>query len=237
MKNFKILFSTLLLVVITTSCTFAQKREIIEKDYPIQSFNSVKADIVGNIIYTQSNNVNVRAEGDTEMVDNLKVTEKSGVLTLTNKQKLRKTGKKRLTIYISSPNIEDINMDGVGNFVLEGTVSAENLTIAFEGVGDFKAMQLQSNSIVASYEGVGNLKLGGTIDLLELTSEGVGSIDTHKLEAKNAIIRAEGVGSVKCFASESIDINNSGVGSVTYYGNPTVKNSNNSGIGKIRAGK
>ena len=237
MKNFKILFSTLLLVVITTSCTFAQKREIIEKDYPIQSFTSVKADIVGNIIYTQSNNVNVRAEGDTEMVDNLKVTENSGVLTLTNKHKLKNKGKKKVTVYISSPAIEEIEMDGVGNFILEGSVTAENLTIDFEGVGDFKAMQLQSNSVYASYEGVGNLKLGGTTDLLEVTSEGVGSVDTQKLEAKNAIIRAEGVGSVKCFASESIDINNKGVGSVTYYGNPTVKNSNNSGIGKIRAGK
>lgn len=237
MKNFKTLLSTMLLLVIVTSCTLAQKREIIEKNYPIQSFTSVEADIVGNIIYTQSNSVYVTVEGDKELVDKLKVTENNGVLKLTYKQKETNKGKKRLTVYISSPAIEEIEMDGVGNFILEGFVAADNLTIDFEGVGNFEAMYLQSINIKASYEGVGNLKLGGTTDFLEVTSEGVGSVDTEKLEAKKAIVRAEGVGSVKCFASESIDINNSGIGSVTYYGNPVEKNLKNSGIGKIRARK
>ncbi len=237
MKNFKTLLSTMLLLVIITSCTLAQKREIIEKNYPIQSFFSVEADIVGNIIYTQSNSVYVSATGDKELIDKLKVTEKNGILTLIYKQKQNIKGKKKLTVYISSPTIEEIEMDGVGNFVLEGFVAAENLSIDFEGVGNFEAMDLQSTNIKASYEGVGNLKLGGSTEFLEVRSRGVGSVDTQKLEAKKAIVRAEGVGSVKCFASESIDINNSGIGSVTYYGNTVEKNLKNSGIGKIRAGK
>ena len=199
----------MLLLVIVTSCTLAQKREIIEKNYPIQSFTSVEADIVGNIIYTQSNSVYVTVEGDKELVDKLKVTENNGVLKLTYKQKETNKGKKRLTVYISSPAIEEIEMDGVGNFFLEGFVAADNLTIDFEGVGNFEAMDLQSTNIKASYEGVGNLKLGGSTEFLE----------------------------VRWFASESIDINNSGIGSVTYYGNPVEKNLKNSGIGKIRARK
>ncbi len=37
--------------------------------------------------------------------------------------------------------------------------------------------------------------------------------------------------------SESIDLNNRGVGGITYYGNPVVTNLNKSDIGKIKAGK
>ena len=119
---------------------------------------------------------------------------------------------------------------------MEGLVAANNLTIDFEGVGNFEAMNLECTNIKANYEGVGNLKLGGTTNYLEVSSEGVGNVNTQNLKAKNAVIRAEGVGSVKCSASESIDLKNSGVGSITYYGNPTVKNLSNSGIGKIRDG-
>ena len=236
MKKLNTLLSTLLLVVITTSCTFAQKKEFTNKTYPIQSFTSVEFDAVGNIIYTQSNNVSVRAEGDKDMVDRLRVIEKNGELKIELDVKLRRKAKKNLTIYISSPVIENIEVDGVGNWTMKGLVKADNLVIDFEGVGNFEALELQTNSIKASCEGVGNLKLGGTTDLIEITSEGVGSINAQNLIAKHAVIRSSGVGSVKCYASESIDVTNNGVGSITYYGNPEVKNMNNSGIGKIKEG-
>ncbi|NLC49238.1 MAG: hypothetical protein GX762_02575, partial [Bacteroidales bacterium] len=55
MKSLKVLLSTLMLLVIVTSCTYAQKQTFTNKTYPIQSFTSVESDIVGNVIYTQSN--------------------------------------------------------------------------------------------------------------------------------------------------------------------------------------
>lgn len=237
MRKFKTLLSTILLIVFITSCTLAQKREFTEKDYPIQSFTSVEADIVGNIIYTQSSNTSVRVEGDKDLVDKLLVTADNEVLKLYFEGKQKNIGKKKVTIYISSPVIEKINMEGVGNFKTEGDVQANSLVIDFEGVGNFEAKQLQCTNIKATYEGVGNLKLAGSTNFLELLSEGVGSVNTKELKAKKVVVKAGGVGSVKCYASEHIELDNNGVGSITYYGDPTVKSSNNSGIGKVRAGK
>lgn len=237
MKNLKILLSSLLLVVIATSCTYAQKQTFTNKTYPIQSFTSVESDVVGNIIYTQSNRVSVRAEGDKELVDRLIISEKNGILSISLEGKFTSKKKQKLTIYISSPAIEAVDTEGVGNWVMKGKVKADNLVIDFDGVGNFEALELQSNNIKVDYEGVGNLTLGGTTNFVEITSEGVGNVKTQDLMAKKAVIKSSGVGSVKCYASESIDLINSGVGSITYYGNPTNKNMNNSGIGKIRAGK
>lgn len=239
MKNFKtVLFVTLLIFVSVTSCTFAGKGETIEKDYPtIESFTSVKSDIVANIEYTQSDIVKVRVKGDKKLVENLMVSETDGVLNLYSVKKLSTKGQKRMAVYISSPTLEKIDMKGVGNFVLNGFVEAETLTVNFEGVGNFEGMDLKSNTIKASYRGVGNLKLGGKADLLELRSEGVGNVNTKELKAKDVMVKAEGVGSVKCYASESIDLTNSGVGSITYFGNPVVDNLTNSGVGKIIPGK
>ena len=82
MKLLKILFSTLLVVLIATSFTYAQKQIFTNKTYPIQSFTSVESHVVGNITYTQSNKVSVRAEGDKELVDKLIIYEKKGVLKI-----------------------------------------------------------------------------------------------------------------------------------------------------------
>ena len=236
MKNFNLFLTTLLLVLIATSCTFAQKRLITNKTYPVQSFTSVESDIVANVIYTQANTVSVRAEGDKELIDNIRITEKNGELKISHNKKLRTKARKNLTIYLSSPTITKLDIDGVGNWNMKGKVVAENLNIDFDGVGNFEALELQSINIKASYEGVGNLTLGGTTDFLEITAEGVGSINSQKLKAKSTVVKSSGVGSVKCYASESIDLDNTGIGSITYYGNPEVKKTKNSGIGKIKAG-
>ena len=237
MKNLKLFLSALYVIVITTSCTFAQNKVLTTKTFPLQSFTSVESDIVGNIIYTQSSKVSIQAEGDKELIDNLRVNEKNGVLKVTHVLKINIKNKKKLTLYISSPTIVSIDSDGVGNWVMKGKVKADNLKIEFDGIGNFEALDLESNKIKVDYEGVGNLSLGGSANFLVIESEGVGSVNAENMRAKNAIIKSSGVGSVKCYASESIDLTNSGVGSITYYGNPTVKNMKNTGVGKIKAGR
>ena len=82
MKNLKLLLSAFFIVAIATSCTYAQKKELSNKTYPIESFSSVESDVVGNIIYTQSNKVSVRAEGDKKIVDNLRISERNGELKI-----------------------------------------------------------------------------------------------------------------------------------------------------------
>lgn len=235
MNKIKALLLLLVTIATATSCTYAQKQQLAtNKTFPIQSFTSVEVNIVGNVIYNQSNNTSVRAEGNEELVNRLLVKEKNGKLEIDLQEKLNKKKKKKLTVYISSPTIEMIEMDGVGNFEMEGNVKTPNLEIDFEGVGNFKAMALESKAIEVEYEGVGNITLGGTTDFLDLTFTGVGSAKTQDLKAKKAIIKSDGVGNVKCYASESIDVENNSVGSVSYYGNPKIKNITNNALGKVR---
>ena len=237
MKNIKIVLSALLLVMVATSCTLvARKKEKVEKNFSIKSFTSVRSHIVGNVIYTQSDDVSVYAEGDKKLMDLLTIIEEDdGSLSIFLDAKIRNLSKKDLTVYISSPTIEKAILSGVGNFKMEGSVDVDNLVIDFEGVGNFEAMYLRANSVEADYEGVGNLKLGGTTNQLHIESDGVGLVNAEKLRAKNAVVRANGVGGVRVYASESIDVFNNGVGNITYYGDPEVKNLRSAGVGKIRA--
>lgn len=238
MKQIKgILSVALLLIVGITSCTFSGKREIVEEEFPaIESFSAVKSDIVANIEYTQSDIVKIRVKGDKKLVDNIVVSETDGVLNLSLVKNLNTMSQKRMAVYISSPTLEKIDIIGVGNFTLNGFVEAETLTINYKGVGNFEGMDLKCNTIKANNEGVGNMRLAGTTDLVEIKSAGVGNVEAKELKAKDAIVKAHGVGKVECYASENIDLSNSGVGSITYYGKPVVDNLTNSGVGKIVPG-
>ena len=220
-----------------TSCTLSGKRDIVEEELPaIESFHAVKSDVVANIEYTQSDIVSIRVKGDKKLVENVVVSETDGVLNLSSIKTLNTKGRRRMTVYISSPTLEKIDVDGVGNFTLNGFMEAETLTINYRGVGNFEGMDLKCGAIKASYRGVGNMMLAGTTDLFEVNSAGVGNVEAKELKAKDVIVKANGVGKVECYASENIDLSNTGVGSITYYGKPVVDNLTNSGVGKIVPG-
>ena len=234
MKNLNSILLTVLIVAFSISTASAKTNESIIKDYEINSFKSVSANTVADIVYTQCDNVIVKAQGAQEMLNNLKVSVKNGVLTIENDREFNDKLDEPLTIYLSSPSIESIETRGCGDWNIQSKVKSDNLVIKSEGIGAIHASSLESKKISVKYAGIGNLKLGGTTDVVEINSDGVGNIDCKNLISKTAMVKSTKIGKVKCFASESVGLFNDGIGEIIYHGNPTFKNLQNGGMGVIK---
>ena len=83
------------------------------------------------------------------------------------------------------------------------------------------------------------IETGGAFDVetkaVEITNSGAGLIDTHELRSSKADVNLSGAGQAEVYASEQLDVAISGVGRVTYSGQPKVINKNISGIGSVSA--
>ena len=236
MKKLNSLLVTLLIVVFSISIASAKTTESFIKDYKINSFTSVSANTVADIVYTQCDNVIVKAQGTQEMIDNLRISVNKGVLTIENDKEFNHKYDEPLVIYLTAPSLASIETHGMGNWKLEGPVKSNNLIIKSEGIGNFEALGLDSKKVCVKYNGIGNIKLGGTTDVVEINSDGVGNVNCENLVAKIAMVKSTKIGKVKCFASESLGLFNEGVGEITYRGNPSFKNFQNSGMGRINEG-
>ena len=234
MKHLKTLLLTSLFLTIGITNATSKNFEPVSKTYSIKSFSSVNANTVGNIVYTQSDEVSVRADGMQEMIDHLKIKITNGVLIIENDREFNNMKNEPLVIFLSSPTIQSIETHGMGNWCLKGKVKSDNLKITSEGLGSIHALELESNKICVNYLGIGNMSLGGTTQLVEIFSGGYGNVNCQDLIAKTAIVRLTKIGKVNCFASESIGLFNDGIGEITYQGNPTFKNLQNGGMGKIK---
>lgn len=224
---------------VQTVCAKTQSKKTISRNYDVSAFHSIETDIVGNIVFTQSPSVTVRAEGHQESVDNLIVRSEGGILTLKMREKLRwnffsRRKKQKLTVYISSPDIKRLESDGVGNVCLDGRIETENFHIDSDGVGNIEALQLFCQNLTINSDGVGNIRLSGKAHSAEYCSDGVGNIKAEDFDAENLIVKSSGVGNVRCRASQTIELHGSGIGNISYYGNPSVKKLNKNGIGKIK---
>ena len=234
MKHVKVLLLTTLFVLIGITTASAKETQSVSKNYSVKSFSSINANTVANIVYTQSDVASVRVNGIEEMINHLKIKVRDGVLFIENSIALDRRDDTPLVIFVTSPRLDSIETRGIGNWCLKGKVKTENLNIISKGIGSIHALDLQSKKISVKYDAIGDLKLGGTTQIVEIFSNGVGSIDCKNLLAKTAMVRSTKSGKVNCFASENIGLYNEGIAEITYHGNPSFKNLNNGGLGKIK---
>jgi len=81
--------------------------------------------------------------------------------------------------------------------------------------------------------GVGDIRInGGNADKIDITLSGVGNINASQFQAKDVNVNLSGVGNIKTWATRKLAGKLSGVGDVSYKGNPDV-NINVSGIGSV----
>lgn len=234
------LFLTVITVFMTlTIFSACAQNRITNKNFNVDNFTEIESNTIGNIFLKQSSETSVRAEGSEEILGKLKVSVNNGRLKIDMDRQLFKRIRKsnrRLNIYISTPNIETLENNGVGNITFQGKFNSPRLDIFSDGVGNLKAENLDIDQVNVDTDGVGNISLAGKTNSIIIHSDGIGNVDTQELHAQKAHIVSNGVGNVSCFASEVVEVDASGVGNVTYYGNPKDKNITKDGVGKVREG-
>lgn len=226
-------------IILTLSNNACTQQRYATDQFDITEFSSIKSSVVGNINIRQSQSYKVTADGSEDMLDILEVRVDNGTLILDmDERQLKRINKRanKLTISISTPTLNYIDSEGVGNFVIEGTFETPELSINSSGVGNLTAENLNAGYINIDSEGVGNITIGGTSDKINIKSEGVGNVKADKLKANSVFVTSEGVGNVSCFATEYLKASSNGIGNITYYGKPKETDLSKNGIGKVISG-
>jgi hypothetical protein len=117
-----------------------------------------------------------------------------------------------IKILITSPAIRSIDASGSNTISIKGI---DNQTIAIR------------------MDGSGEMHLSGNTKNLQADLAGSNLLDAKNLRSEKTSISIAGSSDASVNASAVLDINISGVGDLTYYGNPKTILKNISGIGKI----
>jgi hypothetical protein len=134
------------------------------------------------------------------------------------------------TLSIGTVNNTDINPTKPIEFVIE-VKSLEGFKMT--GVGSIEANGIQSKQMTIALTGVGEMKIEGNADSLDLHLEGVGSYNGEAFKTKQANVRSEGVGGAVLNVRDRLDVAVSGVGTVEYIGSPKVQKSGQ-GLGQVK---
>lgn len=119
----------------------------------------------------------------------------------------------KLSVEVTLPSVSSLRISGAGNVLYR---------------------DVQLDDLFLDVTGAGNIEVSGKTTRLEAEVSGAGDIRGFDLVAKHSRLRVSGAGNIKATATESVIARVSGVSKIKIAGNPSERDTDVSGMGKIR---
>ncbi|WP_177763418.1 GIN domain-containing protein [Flavobacterium sp. I3-2] len=133
---------------------------------------------------------------------------------------------------VNAENITKFSIAGAGYIKSSITQKSDKIETEIKGAGNLDLI-INNNSVINKIEGLGNVSLKGRTNISETNIEGAGNLDAFDLETNTTIVSIDGVGNADVNVSENLTASISGVGNLTYKGNPKEIVKKKSGLGSI----
>jgi hypothetical protein len=138
----------------------------------------------------------------------------------------------KVNIYITSREINDIQLSGLGNVVFKDGIISSTLHLASLGSGFFTG-KVNVATLDCILNGSGNIKLTGNTGSANVKVTGSGNFMGSDLKALNTNVEVNGYGNAWINTAKSLNAKVTGSGGVHYSGNPKNITKSKSGGGLI----
>lgn len=176
----------------------------------ISTFTSIDASGAFEIELACQEEPSLELEGDDNLLPMIRTEVRGGTLYIKSDKGF--SVKRAIHVRISAPDIMNIHSSGATSFHIT---------------------KVKNEKLKIDASGASNLDIAGETTALELNLSGATKVDTEGLRAVRVRILMSGAGKANVFASEELDADVSGAGSVTYAGNPAKVNKRVSGVGSV----
>ena len=195
-RQYLIMSGLLLMVAVgMTSCVMTCNRPIAGDEIvewrKHRGFESIEISGSPNVVYTQTDTFGVRLEGPEKMVENMMTEVKDRTLFVYNKGRVDlKVGfinlnwgdRDDVTIYVSSPDLIGVRLNGSGDFVSKNQLDTDEMNIVLRGSGDVSFEDIICDACTTELVGSGDVRIDH-LDAKKSTAVLVGSGDINITEA------------------------------------------------------
>lgn len=178
-----------------TSCVVTCDRPIsgnhVVEQRQHRGFERIEISGSPSVVYAQSDTFGVRLEGPEKMVDNIMTEVKDNTLFVYNKGRVNlKFGfvnlnwgdKDDVTVYVSSPDLVSVRLNGSGDFYSKKPIDTDVMNIVLRGSGDIEFEDIVCDACTTELVGSGDININH-LEARTSTAVLVGSGDIRISEA------------------------------------------------------
>ena len=199
----------------------------------LDPFTGIGISISADVYYTPGDSHEIKIEGNSQDVEDLVTRVENGMLKM--KYEDWRIKRSKLTIYITSKELDRVSLSGSGKFSSDQSIDAEEMSLALSGSGDIIFSSLKAEELDVKISGSGDVLIDkGGAEELDVKISGSGKVIAEAFEVSEFSAAISGSGSCKITVIDELEARISGSGSVYYHGDPQI-NSTSSGSGKVRS--
>jgi hypothetical protein len=227
--KFNVYFRLLLAsVLILPSCNIVgQERvrgsgNVTKEERNVGAFKAV--DLRGDIdVYlTQGPAKAAVIEAEDNIIPLIELVKEGDELVVRLKRHVSVNTQKDMKVYLTTPDIEKVNLSGSGDIDIQGKFNSNNgVRVNVSGSGDVEGA-FNAPSVKASIAGSGNIELSGETKDAEVSIAGSGDFKGKELLSENVSVNITGSGNANVHASVKLDAKIVGSGDVHYKGSPQI---------------
>ena len=230
----KTIISGLVFAMLASCNVFAAKsitpsNNIISKEVKTDVITGITLSMNANVVYNQGPVTSLKMKGPDNVIENTIINNKGGMIEIKLANDAKITGnfkKSTFMIYVTSPKISNMIINGAGEIYVPEHISTSSLCITVNGAGDISTKGITAdNDINAIVNGAGDIEMDftNTASSISATVTGAGDIECEKLTVNEAKFIVSGAGDieVKGGNAKTASITVSGAGDVNARHMPT----------------
>lgn len=245
MKAYSIIILTALLALFATSCDdltdkvcengegFAETKTLT-----LPAFTGIILKNAVDVELTQGSTQSVEVTGEENLIDLLTLDVENDIWTIDFSKCIRNMDD--MTIRITLPELDFVEVDGSGdvkgigtfrtsNFIarIDGSgdvvlsIIADAATLEIDGSGDMD-IDVEADRLTTSIKGSGDMQIEGLANINDISVRGSGDLYAFNLETSDTEVDVNGSGDVQVLANDNLDVDIDGSGSVYYRGKPSI---------------
>lgn len=200
---------------------------LITKEVPVSSFESLKASGVYELKLSQGSSESVKIEADENLHQYFAVKNEGKKLVIEMKDIKNKNMKlkNKLRVLVSFKNLKEMDLSMVGNVQAESALTFSDLDIKNNSVGKVD-LDLSANSLKLENNSVGKVRLAGKAQNAVVKNNGVGNLDAGTFVVQTMNIDNSGVGGAEVNAAKELKVSDNMMGRVKNKGTAPMRKNN-----------
>lgn len=205
---------------------------VITQSFEVQDFDRISVEGTFEIRLEKSEQPSVVITTDENLMDFIVVESGNGRVKLVSEKNL--ISDEGVKVVIGYTSLKGIFVGGAAVLTSDETITQDYLNIEMSGAGAVE-LDLDLTALEINVSGAGAMELTGRVVEQRISMSGAGGLDAEDLISEKCGIEISGVGGASIHVTERLKASVSGVGGITYRGNPTDVQKDVSGIGTIEA--
>jgi len=223
------------MILLLSSCVYANSEGIQKEKYELASFDKVKVSAGIQIFLTQGSENTAIIEADGSVIDNVLIDNSNGVLEISLEKSswnLFRRNKGKIKVYLTFSNLAEVSASSGSRVYSQNVLELDKFDLSVSS-GAYASLTISAVQVNLASSSGANVEIEGAAQHVSAKVSSGADINAKDLVAQTGDGSASSGGSLAIYIDGEVDASASSGGSVDIFGDSVLKNINMNSGGSI----